>query len=172
MRPRRHRCGGMVLLAATLASLPACRSASRRPDLVYADGQRDPACQAAGGNAAVAKPVLVRNIATGETGWFSSPAVVDLDGDGHREIVAPFSSTFVFAADGTRRAKGTASRGRVYAPGVVADLDGDGTLEIVLTTFDHGVDLFTVPGSGENCLPWPTGRGSALRNGAGPSTAR
>ncbi len=52
----------------------------------------------------------------------------------------------------------------------VADVDGDGTLEIVLLTFDHGVDVFNVPGSGTQCLPWPTGRGNLLRNGQGPAT--
>ena len=30
----------------------------------------------------------------------------------------------------------------------IGDLDGDGTLEIVLTTFDHGIDVFHVPGLG------------------------
>ena len=25
--------------------------------------------------------------------------------------------------------------------------------------------VYTVPGSAENCLPWPTGRGNYLRNG-------
>jgi hypothetical protein len=54
----------------------------------------------------------------------------------------------------------------------VADLDGDGNLEIVLLTFDHGVDVYTVPGSGTECLPWPTGRGNLLRNGQGPATVR
>jgi hypothetical protein len=54
----------------------------------------------------------------------------------------------------------------------IGDLEGDGRLEIVLTTFDHGIDIFRVPGSGTNCLPWPTGRGNLLRNGAGPATAR
>ena len=49
--------------------------------------------------------------------------------------------------------------------------DADGTLEIVLTTFDHGLDVYTVPGSGTGCLPWPTGRGNTLRNGMGPATA-
>ena len=39
---------------------------------------------------AVAAPQFVRNIATGETGWFSSPGLVDLDRDGRLEIVAPF----------------------------------------------------------------------------------
>ena len=52
----------------------------------------------------------------------------------------------------------------------IGDLTGNGTLEIVLTTFDHGVDVYTVPGSGTGCLPWPTGRGNPLRNGAGPAT--
>ncbi len=53
----------------------------------------------------------------------------------------------------------------------IGDLDGDGTLEIVLTTFDHGIDVFHVPGSSTNCLPWPTGRANLLRNGSGPNTA-
>ena len=67
--------------------------------------------------AKVAKPRFVRNIATGETGWFSSPALVDLTGDKKLEIVAPFSSTFVYSAKGRLLGKGTATEGRVYAPG-------------------------------------------------------
>jgi hypothetical protein len=46
-----------------------------------------------------------------------------------------------------------------------------GALEILLLTFDHGID-FNVPGSGTGCLLWPTGRGNLLRNGMGPSTAK
>jgi hypothetical protein len=59
----------------------------------------------------------------------------------------------------------------VAAAPSIGDLTGNGTLEIVLTTFDHGVDVYTVPGSGTGCLPWPTGRGNPLRNGTGPATA-
>lgn len=91
-----------------------------------------PACMPAGGSAPVVAPRLVRNIAAGETAWFSSPAVVDLDGDGTREIVAPMYSTFVFDTNGNRLARGQQSQGRVYAPGVVADLDGDGVMDIVV----------------------------------------
>jgi hypothetical protein len=52
----------------------------------------------------VAKPVRVRTL-TGdkswaETGWFSSPGLVDLNGDGKKEIVAPFYSLFVFDSAG------------------------------------------------------------------------
>jgi hypothetical protein len=68
-----------------------------------------------------AEPTASALIATGETGWLSSPGLVDLTGDGR--------------------------------------------LEIVLTTFDHGIDVYRVPGSGTNRLPWPTGRGSLPRTG-------
>jgi hypothetical protein len=47
----------------------------------------------------------------------------------------------------------------------IGDLDGDGQLEIFVQTFDHGMDVFTVPGSAENCLLWPTARGGPLRTG-------
>jgi hypothetical protein len=48
----------------------------------------------------------------------------------------------------------------------VADLTGDGQLEIFAQTFDHAMDVFTVPGSAENCLLWATARGGPLRTGA------
>ena len=70
------------------------------------------------------------------------------------------------------RHQGTDGNGiGVPAAPSIADLDGDGRLEIVLSSFDHGLDVYRVPGSGTNCLPWPTGRGNPLRNGTGPATA-
>ena len=89
-------------------------------------------CTASEGAAAVASPRFLRRIETGETGWFASPGLVDVTGDGRLEIVAPFYSTFVFDARGRLLGKGTATKGRVYAPGVVADLDGDKVAEIVV----------------------------------------
>jgi hypothetical protein len=53
----------------------------------------------------------------------------------------------------------------------IGDLDGDGRLEIVVSTFDHGLDVFRVPGSSTACLPWPTGRGNLLRDGSGQAAA-
>ena len=47
----------------------------------------------------------------------------------------------------------------------VGDLTGDGQLEVFVQTFDHGMDVFTIPGSAENCLLWPTARGGPLRMG-------
>jgi hypothetical protein len=96
--------------------------------------------------AKVAAPRFVRTIATGETGWFSSPSLVDLNGDGRQEIVAPFYSTFVFDAAGHPLGKGTATKGRVYAPGVVADLDGDKVPEMVVAGNEGTVAAYNLVG--------------------------
>ena len=47
----------------------------------------------------------------------------------------------------------------------VGDLDGDGELEVFVQTFEHGMDVFKIPGSADNCLLWPNGRGGPLRMG-------
>ncbi|MGZ8634244.1 MAG: hypothetical protein ACXWZZ_10400, partial [Solirubrobacteraceae bacterium] len=62
MRRRSNRwCAAALVLLAALSSTAVAESTSA---------------------ASVAAPRLVRNIATGETGWFSSPGLVDLNGDG------------------------------------------------------------------------------------------
>lgn len=110
-------------------------SGGPRDGSVLEDGAIAPtaACKAEGGAAPVAAPTFVRNVRTGETGWFASPLVVDLDRDGKKEIVAALYSAFVFDAEGNRLGdKATATKGRVYAPHVVTDLDGDGVMEVVV----------------------------------------
>ena len=104
----------------------------------------------------MAAPRFVRTIATGETGWFASPGLVDLNGDGSLEIVAPFYSTFVFDAKGRPLGKGTATKGRVYAPGVVADLDGDKVPEIVVGGNEGTVAAYELRGGRLSLEPgWP-----------------
>jgi len=45
------------------------------------------------------------------------------------------------------------------------DINGNGTLEILTQTFGAGFFIYTVPGSAENQLLWPTARGNFLRDG-------
>ena len=52
-------------------------------------------------------------------------------------------------------------------------MDGDGTVEIIVSLKDgedrtRQVLVYSVPGSADNCLLWPTGRGNDLRNGFVP----
>jgi hypothetical protein len=141
----------------TLALFSACSDgggSGPRDGSVAGDGgvHPTPQCQPQGGTTPVAQPTFVRNIHTGETGWFSSPAVIDLDKNGTKEIVAPFYSTFVYDAQGNQLAKGTATGGRVYAPGVVTDLDGDGTMEVVVGGRDG-----TTPGTSVVAYEWKNG---------------
>jgi hypothetical protein len=125
--------------------------------------------------------------AHGSSRTFASEVVAaDLNRDGRPELVfgvyglKPRSGRLVVLSSRGKRLydRRLPHQGRdgngigVPAAPSIGDLDGDGRLEIVLTTFDHGIDVFTVPGSGTNSLPWPTGRGSLLRAGAGPATAR
>ncbi len=102
-------------------------------------------CPEDGGDTHVSRPRFVMNLAIGNTGWYSSPAVVDIDGDGGKEIVAPFYDIAVWDADGTllhRLERGEYHQGRVYAPAVVADLDLDGTTEVVVAAGEGTVAAY------------------------------
>lgn len=118
--------------AAPTTTAPAAASATPTGPAAGTSAQRASGCPVARSSGPVAAPRLVRQIRTGQTGWFSSPSLADLDGDGTLEIVASFSSTFVVDSAGRRLATGTATTGRVYAPSVVTDLDGDGGVDVVV----------------------------------------
>lgn len=115
----------------------------------------------------------------------SEPTIADLNADGRPEVIVGGYSLFgnggkliilentgallheVVLPDQGENGNGIG----VPAAPTVGDLDGDGQLEIIALTFDHGVDVFTVPGSQANCSPWSTGRGNLLRNAQGPYSA-
>jgi outer membrane protein assembly factor BamB len=111
-------------------------------------------------------------------GVFTGGVVVaDLSGDGRPELVfttygveSDVGALFVLDADGGLLHRvPLPDRGAMPVP-TIADIDGDGTLELVVSLKD-GVDrerqvlVFNVPGSFDNCLLWPTGRGNLLRTG-------
>jgi hypothetical protein len=77
-----------------------------------------------------------------ETGWYSSPAVGDIDADGQPEVIA--SAYSIVSLDGAsgalewrvasgydRSQPGASSVGRTWPGIVLADVDGDGSQEIV-----------------------------------------
>jgi hypothetical protein len=117
------------------------------------------------------------------TMFASEPIVADLNQDGSPEVLfttfgAPdelnSGNLVILAANGSLlfdiplpnedQSNNGNGNGAPAAP-TVADLDGNGTLEIFIQTFEHGMDVYTVPGSAENCLLWPTARGGPLRMG-------
>ena len=105
---------------------------------------------------------------------FASEVVAaDLNRDGRPELVfgtygpSPGAGALVVLSATGRKLREVRLRhqtangngvGIAAAPSI-ADIDGDGRLEIVVTTIDHGIDVYRVPRSDARHLPWPTGRG-------------
>jgi hypothetical protein len=78
-----------------------------------------------------------------QTGWYASPALADLDGDGVPEVIwGAYDVTALRASDGALLWRAP-DGGRVWAPIAVADLDGDGAPEVVV---GRDGDLLTVYG--------------------------
>lgn len=107
--------------------------------------------------------------------------VADLSGDGAPEIVFTSYSTqddvsdlYIIDAGGNVQHRiALPDRGAMPVP-TIADADGDGTLDIVVSLKDATqgepqVIVYRIPGSADNCLLWPTGRGNYLRNGYLPA---
>ena len=76
-----------------------------------------------------------------QTGWYSSLAVADLDGNGQPEVIwGAYDLVVLRGTDGALRARAS-NGGRVWPGVAVADLTGDGSLEIVV---GRGSDQLTV----------------------------
>ena len=90
-----------------------------------------------------------------ETGWYSSPAVADLDGDGSMEVIGSTYSIFVIdgatgalewqiASGHDRSQPGADNVGRTWPGIAIADVDANGDLEIItahsgghVSVYDH-----------------------------------
>ncbi len=100
------------------------------------DFQPAPICEAGESTGPVQAPVHLMKL-EGQTSWFASPVVYDLDGDGANELIAAYYAVYVFDHNGELLDKADDGDGRVYAPHVVADLDGDGITEVVAGNSEH-----------------------------------
>ena len=92
-----------------------------------------------------------------ETGWYSSPAVADLDEDGAMEVIASAYSIVVLdgetgavewriASGHDRSEPGASNVGRTWPGIVVADVDDDGAIEIVTAHSGGYVSVYSQDG--------------------------
>ena len=87
-----------------------------------------------------------------ETGWYSSPAVADVDGDGQTEVIGAAYSLFILnGATGALERQVDPPGDRVWPGVVVADIDADGALEIVTA---HGSGYLNVYDQAGANLVW------------------
>ncbi|NWG21749.1 MAG: VCBS repeat-containing protein [Chloroflexi bacterium] len=99
-----------------------------------------------------------------QTGWYSSPAVADLDGDGDAEVIwSAYKIDVVDGATGAplwtvrsghdRSYTGSSDVGRTWPGIAVADIDGDGPLELVTAHSGGWVGVYD--GNGSFKPGWP-----------------
>jgi hypothetical protein len=94
-----------------------------------------------------------------ETGWYSSPAVADLDGDAKPEVIGSAYSLWALnGEDGSVQWSVDPPGGRTWPGVVVADLEGDGDLEVVVAQSGGYVSVYDHAGTIQPGWPQqPTG---------------
>src|SRR6185369_11681501 len=98
------------------------------------------------------KPKFLWNRPT-DTGWFSSPAIVDLEGGKSttRALVVPTYSIDVFSPTGDTLSHidaGGATADRIYAPAPIGDIDGDGATDLAVGSSKGTVAMYTWTATG------------------------
>jgi hypothetical protein len=82
-----------------------------------------------------------------QTGWYSSPAVADINGDGKQEVLwGSYDLAAVSGSDG-KLVWRAASGNRVWPGVAVADLTGDGSTEIIVGRSGGQVTVYNATGS-------------------------
>ena len=126
-------------------------------------------------------PFSVYHPADGYLSFASEPAVVDLDADGHAEVIftswtqkgsgqtgklyiLDYLGNLLFAVNLPPAFGGTSWNGALPAP-TLANIDNDPDLEVVINTAHSGVAAYDLPGTANAIVQWGTGRGSYWRNG-------
>jgi hypothetical protein len=98
-----------------------------------------------------------------ETGWYSSPAVADINGDGKNEIIASAYSLWALNGDsGALIWRAGNTNNRTWPDVAVADIDKDSQKEIIIAQSGPYVSAYRLNGS----LKWqkqPSGSGGEYR---------
>ncbi len=143
----------VVVISTSLALFMGCSSGgtseqssdtSGNNDITLPDGgsstggERNPVCKADQSEGEVAKPVFWKNL-KGQTSWFASPIIEDLDADGKNELIAAYYSLYVYDSDGNLLDSADGGSGRVYAPHAVVDIEGDGITDII---YGNGHEIY------------------------------
>jgi hypothetical protein len=77
-----------------------------------------------------------------QTGWYSSPAVADLNGDGQADVIwGSYDVVSLNGSNGALQWRGS-SGDRVWPGVAVADLTGDGTLEVIVGRSSDQVTVY------------------------------
>lgn len=114
----------------------------------------------------------------------SEPAVVDLNNDGHAEVIftswpekssgqigqlhiLDYQGNQLYAVNLPVPDTGSTWNGGLGAP-TIANIDADTDLEAVVGTVNSGAVAYDLPGSSEARVLWGTGRGSFKRTGLAP----
>src|SRR5437667_397898 len=97
------------------------------------DGPDDTGHKGHGQNQSLWDPCLSRDShRQRRAGWYSSPAVADLDGDGKPDVIwGSYEVVALNGADGSLKWSAPSSN-RVWSGIAVADLTGNGTLEVIV----------------------------------------
>ncbi|MBI5879456.1 MAG: VCBS repeat-containing protein [Chloroflexi bacterium] len=100
------------------------------------------------------------------TGWYASPAVADLDSDGHPDVIwTDYRVVAVNGADGSDKWVVANPGGGRGWPGVaVADLDGDGHLDVVTAHSGGWIGVLKANGAALTGWPVQVAPGSELRS--------
>ena len=100
------------------------------------------------------------------TGWYASPAVADLDGDGQPEVIwTDYRIVVVNGETGSDQwVVGSPGGGRGWPSVVVGDLDRNGSLEIVTAHSDGWVSVLNANGTAYSGWPKQITPGAEIRS--------
>ena len=89
-----------------------------------------------------------------ETGWYTPPAIADVDADGTVDVIGGSYSTMSLNGwNGALQWRAAANGPRVFPGIVVADIDADGSLDILTANYNGRINAYT--GAGALKPGWP-----------------